>query len=128
MLPCPSYCKQCCDERWGTCVSFNFGFLGVHARMSVKAALDCRTTISILWNFPSGAVVTTAPPTAGEQVQSLVRELRSCMPQGAVSKQNPAFLLPYKLSCRQSTCRAVTRLSHLYTCVICIDYLAISMR
>ena len=21
MLPCLSYCKQCCDEHWGTCVS-----------------------------------------------------------------------------------------------------------
>ena len=26
MLPCPGYCKQCCDEHWGTCVSFNSGF------------------------------------------------------------------------------------------------------
>ena len=24
---CPSYYKQCCDEHWGTCVSFNSGFL-----------------------------------------------------------------------------------------------------
>ena len=21
-LPCPDYCKQCCDEHWGTCVFF----------------------------------------------------------------------------------------------------------
>ena len=27
LLPCPSYCKQCCSERvQGTCVSFNSGF------------------------------------------------------------------------------------------------------
>ena len=26
LLPCPSYCKQCCDEHWGTHVSFNSGF------------------------------------------------------------------------------------------------------
>ena len=25
MLPCPGYCKQCCNEHWGTCVSFNSG-------------------------------------------------------------------------------------------------------
>ena len=25
LLPCPSYYKQCCDEHWGTCVSFNSG-------------------------------------------------------------------------------------------------------
>ena len=31
-LPCPSYCKQCCDEHWGTCVSFNSGFLSVYAQ------------------------------------------------------------------------------------------------
>ena len=26
------YYKQCCDEHWGTCVSFNSGFLGVYAQ------------------------------------------------------------------------------------------------
>ena len=26
MLPCPGYYKQCCDEHWGTRVSFNSGF------------------------------------------------------------------------------------------------------
>ena len=29
MLPCPGYYKQCCDEHWGTRVSFNSGFLSV---------------------------------------------------------------------------------------------------
>ena len=24
--------KQCCDEHWGTCVSFNSDFLGVYAQ------------------------------------------------------------------------------------------------
>ena len=24
--------KQCCDEHWGACVSFNSGFLGVYAQ------------------------------------------------------------------------------------------------
>ena len=23
LLPCPSYCKQCCNEHWSTCVSFD---------------------------------------------------------------------------------------------------------
>ena len=27
LLPCPGYYKQCCNEYWGTCVSFNSGFL-----------------------------------------------------------------------------------------------------
>ena len=32
LLSCPSYCKQCCNEHWGTPVSFNSGFLGVCAQ------------------------------------------------------------------------------------------------
>ena len=32
MLPCPGYYKQCCDEHWGTRVSFISGFLGVYAQ------------------------------------------------------------------------------------------------
>ena len=32
LLPCPGYYKQCCDEHWGTCVSFNSGFLRVYAQ------------------------------------------------------------------------------------------------
>ena len=32
LLPCPSYCKQCCNERWAKCVSFNSGFLHVYAQ------------------------------------------------------------------------------------------------
>ena len=31
-IPGPGYCKQCCDEHWGICVSFNSGFLGVYAQ------------------------------------------------------------------------------------------------
>ena len=30
LLPCPSYCKQCCNEHWGRCASFNSSFLGVY--------------------------------------------------------------------------------------------------
>ena len=32
LLPCPSCCKQCCDEPWGTCIFFNYGFLKVYAQ------------------------------------------------------------------------------------------------
>ena len=31
MSPCPGYYKQCCNEHWGTSVSFNSGFLSVYA-------------------------------------------------------------------------------------------------
>ena len=30
LLPCPGYYKQCCDEHWGTRVSFPSGFLSVY--------------------------------------------------------------------------------------------------
>ena len=32
LLPCPGYYKQCCDEHWGTAVSFNSGFLSVYSQ------------------------------------------------------------------------------------------------
>ena len=32
MLPCPGYYKQLCNEHWGTCISFNSGFLSVYAQ------------------------------------------------------------------------------------------------
>ena len=32
LFPCPGYCKQCCNEHWGTRVSFDFGFLSVYAQ------------------------------------------------------------------------------------------------
>ena len=41
-LVCPSYCKQCCNEHWGTRVSFNSGFLGVDAQH-----WDCW----VIWQF-----------------------------------------------------------------------------
>jgi len=42
LLPCPDYCKQCCDEHWGTRVFFNSGFLGVYAQQ-----WNCR----VIWQF-----------------------------------------------------------------------------
>ena len=41
LLPCPGYYKQCCDECWDTCVSFNSGF-GVCAQQR-----DCW----VVWQF-----------------------------------------------------------------------------
>ena len=37
LLPCPDYCKQCCNEHWGTCMFLNYGFLRVH----LFALSDC---------------------------------------------------------------------------------------
>ena len=42
VVSCPSYCKQCCNEQWGTHVSFNSGFLGVYAQQ-----WDCW----VIWQF-----------------------------------------------------------------------------
>ena len=35
-----------------------------------------------VWNFPGGPVVKILPSNAGARVRTLVRELRSYMPQG----------------------------------------------
>ena len=32
LLPCPDYCKQCHNERWGICVFFSYGLLRVYAQ------------------------------------------------------------------------------------------------
>ena len=42
LLPSPGYYKQCCNEHWGTQVSFNSGFLGVYAQQ-----WDCW----VVWQF-----------------------------------------------------------------------------
>ena len=42
LLPYPGYCEQCYSEHWGTCVSFNSGFLGVYAQQ-----WDCW----VVWQF-----------------------------------------------------------------------------
>ena len=35
LRPCPGYCKQCCNEHWGPCVSFNSGCFGVYASSEI---------------------------------------------------------------------------------------------
>ena len=46
LLLCLSYCKQCCNEHWGTSVSFNSGFLSVYAQQ-----WDCSSISSFLRNL-----------------------------------------------------------------------------
>jgi len=47
LLPCLGYYKQCCNEHWGTHVSFNSGFLGVYAQQ-----WDCWVIINpLIFNF-----------------------------------------------------------------------------
>ena len=42
LLPCPGYCKQCCDKHWDTQVSFISGFFTVYAKQ-----WDCW----VIWQF-----------------------------------------------------------------------------
>ena len=46
LLPCPSYCKQWCNEHWGTCVSFSSGFLSVYVQQ-----WDCWVTWQFYFQF-----------------------------------------------------------------------------
>ena len=34
LLPCPSYCKKCCNEHWGTWVFYSYGFLKIYYMFS----------------------------------------------------------------------------------------------
>ena len=38
LLPCSSYCKYCCNEHWGTCSFFNFGFLRYMPRSGIAGS------------------------------------------------------------------------------------------
>ena len=40
LLPCLSYCKQCCNEHWGACIHLDHVFLQIHAQ-----EWDCR----VIW-------------------------------------------------------------------------------
>ena len=46
LLLCPGYYKQCCDEHWGTRVSFNSGFLDVYAQQ-----WDCWVIWQVYFQF-----------------------------------------------------------------------------
>ena len=63
LLPCPSYCKQCCDEHWSTHVSFSSGFLSVYALQ-----WDCW----VVWQFQRRLLRVTW--TARRSNQSIQKE------------------------------------------------------
>ena len=57
--PCSGYCKQCCDEHWGTCVSFNSGYLGVYTQQ-----WDCWVVWMWFGAFPGNYLKPVPPPTS----------------------------------------------------------------
>ena len=40
LLPCAGCYKQCCDEHWGTCVSFISGFLSVYQTFKIPLLIN----------------------------------------------------------------------------------------
>ena len=46
LLPCPGYCKQCCNDHWRACVFLNYGFLRVYAQQ-----WDCCVTWQFYFQF-----------------------------------------------------------------------------
>ena len=34
LLPCLSFCEQCCSDHWGTCIFSNYGCLQIYAHIS----------------------------------------------------------------------------------------------
>ena len=52
LFSCPNYCKQCCNEHWGTCVSFNSGFLSVYAqKWDCWVVYSTDMSLSELWEM-----------------------------------------------------------------------------
>ena len=40
LFPCPSYCKECCNEHWGSCVFLNYGFLRVYRHVISNVSIN----------------------------------------------------------------------------------------
>ena len=45
LLPCPSYCKQCWNEQWSTCIFLNHGFLWIYAQEWDCWIISCGSSI-----------------------------------------------------------------------------------
>ena len=57
LLPCPGYYKQCCDEHWGTCVSFPLCLLFNMLSRLVIAFLSRSKHLFISWLQSPSAVI-----------------------------------------------------------------------
>ena len=55
LLPCPGYCKQCCNEHWGACVLLDLVFLR-HVPRSEIAGL-CKIGCGSIFSFMFSIVV-----------------------------------------------------------------------
>ena len=59
LLPCPGYCKQCCNEHWGTRVSFNSAYLLLKFRSFVLPQSEIPHELSASSHFPLLSILVT---------------------------------------------------------------------
>ena len=85
LFSCPNYCKQCCNEHCGTCVSFNSGFLSVYAQQ-----WDCW----VVWQFWRRQWQPTPALLPGKSHGR--RNLVGCSPWGCMTKRRHFH---FSLSC-----------------------------
>ena len=82
----PGSCKQCCDEHWGTRVSFISGFLGVYAQKR-----DCWVTWQFYFQFFK------------ESPLFFMVALLVCIPTNSVSPKPLFFFLSEHMPLRMKT-------------------------
>ena len=82
LLPCPSYCKQCCNEHCSTCVSFTFDFLGLYAQQ-----WDCW----VIWHFYSQFFKES--PHCSPQWLYQLHSHQPCEEGSFFSPPSPAFIV-----------------------------------
>ena len=93
MFPCPGYYKQCCDEPWGTCVSFNSGFLSVYAQQ-----WDCWIIRQFYLQFFKPLLLTSKTPTSETFSESQQSSQSLLAPLSHTFSNITAYQVPNTLS------------------------------
>ena len=76
LVPCPGYCKQCCNEHCGTCLSFFYLFLAVLGLCFCARAFSSCGERGPLFIAVSGPLTIAASLVAEHRLQT--RRLSSC--------------------------------------------------